>query len=223
MQKEKHSHKPSTSAAKGKEPEKDGKVVWYILAPLIVAGVGGLGWLAYQRLTRHPMEPEEGYIPSRPDDLPALPAPAIPVTPASTGGSTAPVFPLKLNSRGDRVKVIQQALNLRYKAGLDVDGIWGPKTEAALKKHGLPTSVTEQQYTLLKSWAEKGVLLAGLPAQVATARPAMVWSARLQQAVPLGAGTLLGTFAGDEGGGFMRVLTPAGDVLLVRSTDTLTA
>jgi hypothetical protein len=221
MQKEKRSHKPSPSAAEGKAKKEGGKAVWYILAPLLIVGTGGLAYLGWKALTRHPLEPEGDYTPSQPDTPPALPA-YQPGAPAPAPSAPASPFPLRLNSRGDRVKVIQQALNTRYKAGLDVDGIWGPKTEAALKKHGLPTTVTEQQYTLLKSWIEKGGL-SGLPAQVATVRPATVWSARMGQAVPLGAGTLLGAWAGDAGAGFIHVLAPSGDLLTVRGSDTLTA
>lgn len=222
MPKERHSHKPSPSAAEGKASKEGKSVVWRILTPLLIAtGVGGLGLLAWKAFTRHPLEPDGDYIPSSPDIPPALPA-YQPSAPAPAQAVPASPFPLKLNSRGDRVKVIQQALNTRYKAGLDVDGIWGPKTEAALKKHGLPTTVTEQQYTLLKSWIEKGGL-SGLPAQVATVRPSAVWSARMGQAVPLGAGTLLGAWAGDAGGGYIHVLAPSGDLLTVRESDTLTA
>lgn len=221
MQKEKPSHKPSPSAAEGKASKEGGKAVWYILAPLLVVGTAGLAWFGWKALTRHPLEPDGDYTPSSPDTPPVLPA-YQPSAPAPAPSAPASAFPLKLNSRGDRVKVIQQALNARYKAGLDIDGIWGPKTDAALKRHGLPTTVTEQQYTLLKSWIEKGGL-SGLPAQVATLRPSTVWSGRLQQAVPLGAGTLLGAWAGDAGGGFIHVLTPSGDLLTVRESDTLTA
>lgn len=228
MSKEKPSLKPSPSADKGKQEKEGGKTAWRVLTPLfIVAGIGGLtglGLLAWKHFA--PKAEADPYIPDvlpGGADLPALPAPSsTATTPAKGSGKRDDSFPLSLGSYGQRVKVIQKALNIRHKTGLTVDGEWGVKTQDAMVKHRYPTTVTEQQYALFLSWIAAGGL-SGLPAQVATARPAMVWSVRLQQAVPLRAGTLLGTFAGDEGGGFLRVLTPAGDILLVRSNDTLSA
>lgn len=42
---------------------------------------------------------------------------------------------LGYGSRGSEVKALQKKLN-KYGAGLAVDGIWGPKTQAAYKKYG---------------------------------------------------------------------------------------
>lgn len=42
------------------------------------------------------------------------------------------------------IKVLQQAMNLDYKAGLEVDGVWGPKSEAALGSHYV--TYGEKQY-----------------------------------------------------------------------------
>ena len=39
------------------------------------------------------------------------------------------------NTKRQKIRVLQHAMNLDYNAGLVVDGIWGPKTEAALGKH----------------------------------------------------------------------------------------
>jgi hypothetical protein len=41
---------------------------------------------------------------------------------------------LKKGSTGDRVRALQRALNKVFSAGLDVDGEYGPKTVAAVKK-----------------------------------------------------------------------------------------
>jgi len=39
------------------------------------------------------------------------------------------------DTKTTRIKALQVALNASYKSGLTVDGIWGPKTEAAVKAH----------------------------------------------------------------------------------------
>lgn len=51
---------------------------------------------------------------------------------ASVGAS---VFPLKKGSTGPEVKQVQKYLNQKYNAGLATDGIWGPKTDAAVTQY----------------------------------------------------------------------------------------
>ena len=73
-----------------------------------------------------------------------------------TGGETPLVskFPIKLGSKGQEVKEIQTALNKRiapYMLPLKVDGIFGEKTLAMLKKYaGGKTELTEAEYRILK-------------------------------------------------------------------------
>lgn len=71
-----------------------------------------------------------------------------PITGASTGGSTSLVsgiFPLKQGVTSDDVKKLQQHLNSKG-ASLDVDGIFGPKTEAALQLHYNMKEMTQDQF-----------------------------------------------------------------------------
>lgn len=61
------------------------------------------------------------------------------------------------------IKVLQQAMNLDYKAGLAVDGIWGTKSEAALGSHTVRKGETQYMVTaaeillMLKGYDPKGV------------------------------------------------------------------
>lgn len=48
------------------------------------------------------------------------------------------------------IMVIQTAMNMDYKAGLEVDGIWGPKSEAALGNHYVRFGETQYMVTALE-------------------------------------------------------------------------
>ena len=48
------------------------------------------------------------------------------------------------------IRVLQQAMNLDYGAGLALDGIWGPKSEAALKGHTVRRGETQYMVTALQ-------------------------------------------------------------------------
>lgn len=49
-----------------------------------------------------------------------------------------------------KIKVLQQAMNLDYRAGLSVDGIWGSRSEAALKGHTVRRGETQYMVTALE-------------------------------------------------------------------------
>lgn len=49
-----------------------------------------------------------------------------------------------------KIKVLQQAMNLDYKSGLSVDGIWKAKSEAALGKHTVRRGETQYMVTALE-------------------------------------------------------------------------
>lgn len=48
------------------------------------------------------------------------------------------------------IKVLQIAMNLDYNAGLEVDGIWGPKSNVALKGHYVKRGETQHMVTALE-------------------------------------------------------------------------
>lgn len=66
------------------------------------------------------------------------------------------------------IKVLQQAMNLDYKAGLAVDGIWGTKSEAALGSHTVRKGETQYMVTaaeillMLKGYNPNGVESPGI-------------------------------------------------------------
>ena len=68
----------------------------------------------------------------------------------STKTVTSATFPLKKGSRGDEVKNLQTVLNVLYKdvigTQLVVDGIFGSKTEAALKAATGKTTISQDEY-----------------------------------------------------------------------------
>ncbi|PLX13348.1 MAG: hypothetical protein C0594_01285 [Marinilabiliales bacterium] len=53
-------------------------------------------------------------------------------------------FPIKQGCKGKAVSLIQRALNLKHKSGLDVDSIFGPKTQAALEENGYVSVITNK-------------------------------------------------------------------------------
>lgn len=67
------------------------------------------------------------------------------------------------NTKKAGIKVLQTALNLDYKAGLTVDGVWGSKSEAALGNHYVTSGETQYIVTaaeillMLKGYNPNGV------------------------------------------------------------------
>lgn len=67
------------------------------------------------------------------------------------------------NTKKAGIKVLQTALNLDYKAGLTVDGVWGRKSETALGSHYVESGETQYMVTaaeillMLKGYNPNGV------------------------------------------------------------------
>ena len=59
-------------------------------------------------------------------------------------------FPLKIYDKGELVRQLQTGLNSKYKAGLKVDGYFGPKTQAAVSKHMGNAVVSKSDFDKLK-------------------------------------------------------------------------
>jgi hypothetical protein len=78
-------------------------------------------------------------------------------TPSSSGSSYTPKptseFPIKRGSRGEKVKMIQNALIARYGASIlpkyGADGDFGSELENALVKNGWPTVIDENAFNVL--------------------------------------------------------------------------
>lgn len=54
------------------------------------------------------------------------------------------------NTKKNGIKCLQNAMNLDYKSGLKVDGIWGPKSEKALGEHWVKKGETQYMVTALE-------------------------------------------------------------------------
>jgi hypothetical protein len=85
---------------------------------------------------------------------------------SSTGGtSVAGIFPLRLGSRGNEVKILQQRINKVFESNLILappaklaeDGIFGAKTENALSFIFNMKQITKNQYNKFVSLTE-GIL-----------------------------------------------------------------
>lgn len=68
------------------------------------------------------------------------------------GGGGSSDFPLQKGSRGSKVRDVQRYLNMRYRSGLEEDGIWGSKTEAAINKNERTSSLSSADYAKMISW-----------------------------------------------------------------------
>ncbi len=71
----------------------------------------------------------------------------------STSSGTGDGFPLKKGSKGDNVRQLQQALIDKYGSSIlpkyGADGDFGSETQNALKKKGLPTSISESTFNVI--------------------------------------------------------------------------
>lgn len=73
-----------------------------------------------------------------------------PATDLGTSVIKTGAFPLKKGSKGEAVRELQRILNYKG-ANLQVDGDWGPKTDAAVQQFLGTTTVTEQQFNQLSA------------------------------------------------------------------------
>lgn len=71
------------------------------------------------------------------------------IPPRATVARKSDGFPLGIGSRGPRVELLQRSLNKTFGAGLDEDGIYGPKTLAAVRASGQPISMGESRFNEL--------------------------------------------------------------------------
>lgn len=71
---------------------------------------------------------------------------SFPLTPYSKAGE----YSTAAGSYGQQIANLQQKCNDKYGAGLDVDGKYGPKTEAAVKTYlGIEGGISQEQYAAL--------------------------------------------------------------------------
>ena len=123
---------------------KPNKKVFFIIALIIAAAAAAFFIIRRKRKVEglSNRAPAKNYSSVRPGKE----APPSQVEPAATASD----FPLKRGSRGKYVTVIQQHMKDKHRQPLKVDGIFGPKTEAALKKvYGITVIDTISQFNSL--------------------------------------------------------------------------
>lgn len=90
------------------------------------------------------------YTPPKPT-VPSVPKTSTPPYTNSVAASSG--FPLKKGSKGENVRLLQQALIAKYGKSIlpryGADGDFGSETVAALKKAGLPDSINESTFNVL--------------------------------------------------------------------------
>ena len=136
----------------------------YLMYGLGAGALLGGGYLVYNYLQDRQAMQRTG--PLLPSSLPTIPRPTVLPSRSSSGSSG---FPLKRGSRGELVRMLQQAL--LNKGGLAAtairrtsmqsngspDGVFGGGTESALKAAGLPTIVNQSTFQQLVAAAGQGV------------------------------------------------------------------
>lgn len=134
---------------------KENKTLLYIGAGLFAAVLAGG---AYYFFTR-PKSGNNNFSGEENDTIPGNtsipPAPGVYNPPAlpPSGGATSggDSFPLRRGSRGPRVKQLQEILIKKYGSSIlprfGADGDFGGETESALRSRGIPTVISEQDFT----------------------------------------------------------------------------
>lgn len=145
--------KKEVKKTEGQVPKKSSPKKWLFIG-LGVAATGALSYFGWQYWKKHKSQSEEDTSSDAPDFSPVNTPSYTPPKPKSNPTpSRNDSFPLKNGSKGANVKALQEVLIT--KLGKDIlgksgaDGDFGGKTEAALKKAGLPVSIDETTFNVL--------------------------------------------------------------------------
>src|SRR6266542_143680 len=161
--KTKNKTKSKTKARPGKKQQKK-KI---IVASVAVGAAGILGYFGWQYLKKRKekknvseMDAVLKTINTTNYDTPATYNPPKPKTTTKISSYTTPTnttdlsaFPLKKGSKGNNVKLLQEALISKYGKSIlpkyGSDGDFGTETANALKKAGLPATINESTFNVL--------------------------------------------------------------------------
>ena len=190
---------------------------------LLLLGAGALvgGALYFGRKKKAPSTPWVEEFDEKP--TPTVPGPR-------QGGSKPKDdgFPLSIGSRGNRVRLIQQALNRAFGEKLKVDGDWGPLTEAAMKRAHkkapllVPsTIVTQTMYARLEKLFAEGEIptLSGPGFMTEAIQDTVVWDSegKLEH---VRRGTVIGSHLSTIEG-IAEIRTIGGRVVQARAADVM--
>ncbi len=126
---------------------------WYVLTSIAAAGAVAAAGLGYYILKKR--NPEQGDDPNAEQRFAGESNASSPGTQqASTPYSPLPQvqskYPLQRGSRGESVRLLQQALITKFGASIlpkyGADGSWGAELEKALSSKGLSTQISEQTF-----------------------------------------------------------------------------
>ena len=127
---------------------------------IVIILIAGSSWLIYSKYIKKPMERDT----LEPEDTSNIPMPvggtSVSLGPSASTGVT-PSFPIKKGMKGQLVVDVQNAVNKKCNANIVPDGVFGPKTEAAVKACYGSTTVNETVYAQMKSDAAGNTCKAG--------------------------------------------------------------
>ncbi|TCZ68351.1 peptidoglycan-binding domain-containing protein [Flaviaesturariibacter aridisoli] len=145
---------------KKKAPPKKQQKKTLILTAFAVGASGILGYFGWQYFRKKREARKNADLDALIKAMP--PAPVTPDTPApaprprsraNSGNGGSDDFPLKKGSKGENVRMLQEALIKKYGAKVlprfGADGDFGTELVSALRRQGLPTVVTESTFNVL--------------------------------------------------------------------------
>lgn len=143
-----------------KESVSSSKVISYMLLVLGILSLLGGGWLLYGEWKRQKAMPAPGTASGASSASTGTVGTALDnvvekvKTAVTTITTPKNVFPLQKGSKGNEVTNLQRYLNVRWKAGLEDDGIWGKDTDKAIQTFEKTSSVTAAEYAKMKQWLD---------------------------------------------------------------------
>lgn len=182
------------------EQEKKNKKGKYILIGLGVIALAGTAAFFYHqhRKKQNNLFAEDLISPDNSFEPPVV---SIPAKSSSGSSGSSSDFPLKKGSRGPLVKNIQKALIARYGKSIlpkfGADGHWGSEMQAALKKKGLPTIISESLFNKVLTSGAASQLSGSSGPQLTTIEATKVWNQEGDQ-IRVPAGTIIGEFVDAE-------------------------
>lgn len=136
---------------RGKRKSKKGKFILIGLGTVAVGTLSFFGYRYYQKQKQKKLSAtlrndETSFAKSVMPTIVQPPRTTSNYTPSYSAPSIGTGFPLKIKSRGALVGKVQAALNKRFGTNIDVDNIFGPQTQNALKSKGFPTTIDQATY-----------------------------------------------------------------------------
>lgn len=139
------------------EKNKKKKILFFSIGALFTGIAGYLGWRAYNKAKDNPAYVQDTFIEPKTTSSDAV---STSYTAAKSTVKTAKKlvesivdFPIAKGSKGEKVKLLQQALIDKYGKSIlpksGADGAYGSEMATALKKVGLPAEIDESTYNVL--------------------------------------------------------------------------